>query len=84
MGCLAKILLPGSDNIGLLPTMGIGVVGSYIGGFFNWLIGSGVAPFEPSGIVMGIVGGVLACWLYRKYKINRFLEAQKAEIENGD
>jgi uncharacterized membrane protein YeaQ/YmgE (transglycosylase-associated protein family) len=76
VGLIAKALHPGEDPIGFLPTVGIGVVGSYIGGFINWLLGAGSGPFCASGILMGIVGGVLFCWLYRTYRLNRFFEAQ--------
>ena len=36
VGIIAKALHPGDDPIGFLPTMGIGVAGSYIGGLINW------------------------------------------------
>ncbi len=76
VGCAARLLHPGEDPIGFLPTVGIGVVGSYIGGFLNWVLGTGNGPFSPSGLLMGIIGGVIFCWIYRKYRINRFFEAQ--------
>lgn len=76
VGLLSKALHPGEDPIGFLPTVGIGMAGSYIGGFVNWLVGAGGSPFSPSGIVMGTVGGVLCCWLWRNYNINKFFKAQ--------
>ena len=76
VGLIAKWLHPGEDPIGFVPTVGIGVAGSYIGGLINYLIGSGGHPFSPSGIAMGIVGGLIFCWLYRKYKLNQFFKAQ--------
>jgi len=63
--------------VGWLGTLGIGVAGSYVGGIICWILGSGGSPFSPSGIFMGIIGGIVFCWLYRKYHLNRFLEAQK-------
>ncbi len=76
VGLFAKILHPGEDPIGFLPTIGIGVAGSYIGGFINWLMGSGMSPFSPSGLLMGVIGGVIFCWIYRRYRLNRFFQAQ--------
>ncbi len=76
VGLLAKALHPGEDPIGFLPTVGIGVAGSYLGGFLNWLLGAGTNPFGGSGILMGTIGGVIFCWMYRRWRFNRFFEAQ--------
>jgi len=67
VGSIAKWLHPGDDPKGFLPTIGIGVVGSFIGGGFNWLLFNG-EPFSSSGVIMGILGGVLFCWGYAKWK----------------
>jgi uncharacterized membrane protein YeaQ/YmgE (transglycosylase-associated protein family) len=71
VGLLAKALHPGKEAEGLLPTIGIGIVGSYIGGAINFLLGAGGSPFSPSGIVMGVIGGVLFCWLYKKFNLGQ-------------
>lgn len=76
VGTLAKFLHPGEDPVGFLPTILIGVAGSFIGGFLSWVIGLGSAPFGASGIIMGTIGGIVFCWLYRKYRLNRFFSAQ--------
>lgn len=76
VGMVAKLLHPGEDPVGFLPTIGIGLAGSYVGGFLNWLLFGGAEPFTMSGIVMGVIGGVIFCWLYRKYRLERFFQAQ--------
>ena len=68
VGLLAKALHPGSDPVGFLSTIGVGIAGSYIGGFINYLLGGGEA-FSASGMLMGVVGGVIFCWLYRRYRL---------------
>lgn len=69
VGCISTALISsGNNKIGWLPTIGIGIAGSYVGGFINWLLGAGITPFEPSGIIMGIIGGIVFCVLYRQYK----------------
>ena len=72
VGLVAKALHPGEDPVGCLPTLGIGIAGSFVGGFLNWLIGWGHSPFETSGFVMGIIGGVifLTAWGWYKKKQN--------------
>lgn len=67
VGLIAKALHPGDDPVGFLPTIGIGIAGSYIGGFCSWLIGRAQLG-EPSGIIMGIIGAVIFLWLYRQYR----------------
>lgn len=82
VGLISKYLHPGEDPVGFLPTVGIGVAGSYVGGFINWAIGVGMSPISPSGLMSGVIGGIIFCWAYRKYRLNRFFEAQGRMPEN--
>ena len=83
VGLVAKALHPGEDPTGWISTLGIGVAGSFIGGFANFMLGKG-DPFQSSGILMGIVGGVIACFAYRKLKLDQYLKTQalKDKIES--
>lgn len=69
VGLIAKALHPGDDPIGCLPTIGIGVSGSFVGGGLNWLLGMGNSPFHPSGLVLSVLGGVLCCAAWRWYSL---------------
>lgn len=69
VGTLAKLFHPGDDPVGLFPTIGIGVCGSFIGGVINWALDAGKARFEPSGFLMSILGGVIFCSFWRFYKL---------------
>ena len=62
--------------MGFLATTGIGVAGSFVGGGIQFLLNLGSGPLAPAGFVFSILGGVLFCWLYRKYRFDRFLKAQ--------
>lgn len=68
-GFIAKVFHPGDDPVGILPTILIGVAGSFIGGFINYAIDLGNAPYEPSGFIMSILGGVIFCAIWRFYKL---------------
>ena len=81
VGLIAKAIHPGTDPRGFLPTLGIGIAGSFIGGLINSLLGWG-SFLAPSGILMGIVGAVIFCWVYRKYRLN-FLGESKDLIGKG-
>lgn len=76
VGYIAKKLHPGEDPIGFLPTLGLGVAGSYMGGFLNWCFGWGGSPISSSGLIMGIIGGILCCAIYRQIKIRQFVKIQ--------
>jgi uncharacterized membrane protein YeaQ/YmgE (transglycosylase-associated protein family) len=67
VGTVAKWLHPGPDPKGFLPTIGIGIAGSYVGGLLSWLLFGVGGPLHPAGLVFGIIGGVICCFLYHKY-----------------
>ena len=74
VGLIAKAIHPGDkEPQGFLATVGIGVAGSFIGGGINWMLGMG-GPFAPSGILMGIIGGIIFCWLYTKFELGQYLK----------
>jgi len=76
VGSLAKWLHPTEDVTGFWPTVVIGIAGSYIGGFINWVLGMG-GLFDSSGLIMGVVGGVICCYAYAWYRVQKFVK------ENG-
>ena len=67
VGAIAKAIHPGSDPLGCISTIAIGVFGSIVGGIINWLISAGSESYEPSGFIMSILGGVVCCIAFRSY-----------------
>lgn len=65
VGSIAKSIVPGDENFGFIKTVAAGIAGSYMGGAILYLLGKS-SELEPSGIVMGIAGAVLAIVLYNK------------------
>lgn len=76
VGAIARKIHPGDDPVGCLPTIVIGVGGSYVGGAINWLLGMG--PFGPSGFLMSILGGVVCCAAWRWYTLKNSPEGPKS------
>jgi uncharacterized membrane protein YeaQ/YmgE (transglycosylase-associated protein family) len=73
-GAIARLLLPGRDPIGLLGTILLGVVGSFVGGFLlNLLFYHKLAPhrFHPAGIIGSIIGAFLVLLLIRVFGLER-------------
>jgi uncharacterized membrane protein YeaQ/YmgE (transglycosylase-associated protein family) len=60
IGALARLFKPGKQNLGILATLGLGVVGSLIGGTIAWLIGTGsIWELNILGFVLSVVAAVL-------------------------
>lgn len=71
VGLISKAIYRYKDSpTGLLSTLAIGVCGSFVGGFINYLMGGG-SPLQPSGIAMGVLGGVITSVAYRKLVVEK-------------
>lgn len=71
VGLIAKSIYRYKDSpTGFASTLAIGVAGSFVGGFVNYLLG-GTSAFQPAGIVMGIVGGIITSFAYRKLVVEK-------------
>ena len=67
-GLVARLLLPGRDPIGLLGTILLGIVGSFVGGFLQNLIQYhtvSVHSFHPVGLIGSIIGAWVLLLLLR-------------------
>jgi uncharacterized membrane protein YeaQ/YmgE (transglycosylase-associated protein family) len=68
-GAIARLLVPGRDPIGCLGTIGLGLVGSFIGGFLAWLLFDrdvDNGAIQTSGLFGSIVGAVIALLIWRR------------------
>jgi uncharacterized membrane protein YeaQ/YmgE (transglycosylase-associated protein family) len=67
-GLIARLLVPGKDPIGILGTIILGVVGSFIGGFVENLIqyhSVSVNSFHATGIIGSIIGAIILLLILR-------------------
>ena len=56
-GLIARFLMPGSQPLGLVATLGLGLLGSFIGGMLSALMGPGhVLDLRPAGIIGATIG----------------------------
>jgi len=65
VGSLAKAIVPINLRLGFFQTVALGVAGSYMGGAILYMLGT-YNSLSPSGIFMGVAGGVLGLVLYNK------------------
>jgi uncharacterized membrane protein YeaQ/YmgE (transglycosylase-associated protein family) len=72
VGLIARLLLPGRQGMGLLPTTVLGIAGAVVGGFLYALVrGVPAEPFSLSGNAwhgwaVAVLGAVLVLWVYVK------------------
>jgi uncharacterized membrane protein YeaQ/YmgE (transglycosylase-associated protein family) len=73
-GLLARLLVPGRDSIGILGTIVLGIVGSFVGGFiWNLIDYHRFAPhrFHPVGLIGSILGAIVVLLLLRVTGLER-------------
>ncbi len=67
-GAVARLLVPGRDPIGLLGTIALGVLGSFVGGFLQNLIfyhTLSIHRLHPAGIIGSIIGAIVLLLILR-------------------
>jgi uncharacterized membrane protein YeaQ/YmgE (transglycosylase-associated protein family) len=71
VGFIARALVPGRDDIGVLRTVALGVLGSVIGGFVFGLLTVGFRGFQPAGWIGSVIGAVVVLLLYNRFVRSR-------------
>jgi len=67
VGIIAKLVMPGRDPGGMIVTILIGIVGSFIGGGISYLLYGARDPYQPSGWILSIVGAIVLLVAYRMF-----------------
>jgi uncharacterized membrane protein YeaQ/YmgE (transglycosylase-associated protein family) len=65
IGCIARMLYPGRQPMGIVGTMILGIIGSFAGGFISYVFGfrPEEGAFHGSGWIMSIIGAVIVVWI---------------------
>ena len=60
IGALARLIKPGKQNLGILATLGLGLVGSLIGGVIAQFFGTGsIWELNILGFILAVVASVM-------------------------
>jgi uncharacterized membrane protein YeaQ/YmgE (transglycosylase-associated protein family) len=68
-GALARLLVPGKQNISIVMTIVLGVVGSFVGGLLGYLLfhkDSAQGFLQPSGIIGSVIGAVIVLLIWTR------------------
>jgi uncharacterized membrane protein YeaQ/YmgE (transglycosylase-associated protein family) len=66
-GAVARLLVPGRQEMSILTTIAIGIVGSFVGGLLGYLIFHKDADdgfFQPSGLIGSIIGTIIVLLIW--------------------
>jgi len=73
-GALARLLVPGRQELSIPGTILLGIIGSFIGGFLGYLIFHKDGQdgfFQPSGLFGSIIGAVIALLIWERMSNRR-------------
>jgi uncharacterized membrane protein YeaQ/YmgE (transglycosylase-associated protein family) len=69
-GALARLLVPGRQNISIPMTIALGIVGSFVGGFLGYLLfhkDSQNGFVQPSGFIGSVIGAIIVLLLWDRF-----------------
>ncbi len=69
-GAIARLVVPGKQNLSIAATIVLGIVGSFVGGFLGYLIFHKDGQngfFQTSGIIGSIIGAIIVLLLWTRF-----------------
>ena len=66
VGAIARLIMPGSEGLGLFMTGLLGIAGSFVGGFIARLFSKPAegAVVHPTGLIMSVVGALILLYAW--------------------
>ncbi|MFM9868890.1 GlsB/YeaQ/YmgE family stress response membrane protein [Achromobacter xylosoxidans] len=62
VGLIARAIMPGDQNMGIIMTTILGIVGAVVAGFLGQNLGW-YAPGEPAGWISSVVGAIIVLFV---------------------
>ena len=69
VGAIARWIMPGTENMGIVMTGVLGIAGSIVGGLIARIFNKPAdgAAFHPAGIILSVIGAILLLWLWSHF-----------------
>ena len=66
VGAMARLIMPGSQHLGIVLTGVLGIAGSFVGGFIARIFSKPAddAVFHPAGILLSIIGALILLYIW--------------------
>lgn len=68
-GALARLIVPGKQDLSIPMTILLGIVGSFVGGFLGYLLFHNNASggfLQPAGIIGSVIGAIIALLIWNR------------------
>jgi uncharacterized membrane protein YeaQ/YmgE (transglycosylase-associated protein family) len=68
-GFVARAVIPGRQHMGVVKTIILGIIGSFVGGFLGFVIFQHDPMdgfFQPAGIIGSIIGAIIVLFIYTR------------------
>jgi uncharacterized membrane protein YeaQ/YmgE (transglycosylase-associated protein family) len=68
VGAIARLIMPGTEQMGILMTGVLGVAGSFVGGFIARIFSKPAegALFHPAGIILSVIGALILLFVWNR------------------
>lgn len=69
-GALARLVVPGRQEMSVPATVLLGVIGSFVGGFIGYLLfhkDSSGGFLQPAGIIGSVIGAIVVLLLWMRF-----------------
>lgn len=66
-GAVARLVVPGRQNLSIVMTIVLGIIGSFVGGFLGYLLfgaDQGGGFLQPAGIIGSIIGAIIVLLIW--------------------
>lgn len=69
VGVIARWIMPGGHEMGIIMTGILGIAGSFVGGFIARLFSKPPegTPFHPAGIILSIIGAMILLFAWSHF-----------------
>ena len=69
-GAVARLMVPGKQDLSILATIVLGIIGSFLGGFLGYLLfhkDSQDGFLQPAGIIGSVIGAIIVLLLWTRF-----------------